>query len=118
MKKTVTLPDGTTEVLEGTPEEIAAHEKLIREQGKSAPSKSKKDVLKGTGILDSEQLERLIEALKKTEPSSPPWWMHLNPIWEVTCSQCGQYNCICKHIDLTPRITYGIMTSNSIKLSS
>jgi len=55
MKKTVTLPDGTIEVLEGTPEEIAEHENLIRVPQKPK-EKSGPEVLKGSGEKSMEQL--------------------------------------------------------------
>ena len=58
MRKTITLPDGTVEVLEGTPEEIAAHEGLIRERS-GAPSprpkaKKKPEVLRGLEVVGTE----------------------------------------------------------------
>ena len=44
MKKTITLPNGQTEVVEGTAEEIAAYEKAKRESANESP-KSKKKLL-------------------------------------------------------------------------
>jgi hypothetical protein len=45
MKKTVTLPDGSTEVVEGTAEEIAAYEKAKKHDTANESPKSKKKIL-------------------------------------------------------------------------
>ena len=124
MKKTVTLPDGTVEVLEGTPEEIASHEKLIRE-GRPVPKKSKPDVLKGAP-MEPDDLEKLIELIKglpKVEPvvSPPihPWWPNDywlgKPIWIVSCSMCQSYPCVCRYHEMY-RITCGTYTSDGMGL--
>lgn len=57
MKKTITKPDGTTEVVEGTPEEIAQYERQLRE-GTTITEVPKKD---GKKLL----LEELAEFAKK-----------------------------------------------------
>lgn len=98
MKKTVTLPDGTVEVLEGTPEEIAAHEKLIREKASRNPKKP--DVLKGSEPTESEQAakwQELIDALKKLEQPYQPYWPN-QLIWVAPCSRCHTSPCVCQHI--------------------
>lgn len=103
MKKTVTLPDGTIEVLEGTPEEIAAHEKLIRER---ANPKRKPDVLKGSEEKsDNQKWQELMDALQKLQQPSTPYWPN-QPIWVAPCSRCHSAPCQCQTIDLTPWITY------------
>ncbi len=102
MKKTVTLPDGTTEVLEGTPEEIAAHERLIRERSVPITEKKKKpEVLKGKPPEDA--LRELIEKMKtEPAPSAPfPYVPNVAP----TCSSCGGAPCVCRFF--WPHITAG-----------
>lgn len=42
MKKTVTLPDGTKQEIEGSPEEIAQYERQLREQGSGTTTGKKK----------------------------------------------------------------------------
>lgn len=98
MKKTITLPDGTVEVLEGTPEEIAAHEKLIRER---TEKKRKPDVLKGVEVTGTEpvkldpevvrKLQELIEATKENRPVRP--WYEMLPYSPPTCWYCGKQGC-------------------------
>jgi hypothetical protein len=107
MKKTVTLPDGTVEVLEGTPEEIAAHEKLTREKVVKEQRK-KPDVLKG----DEDDLAKKLQEIFDKMPQLPqypqypvqPWWPTERPIWIASCSRCSSYPCICQHWDLSPTI--------------
>ena len=106
MKKTVTLPDGTTEVLEGTAEEIATHERLIRERTRTdTPGKKKPDVLKGapdvveTGTepvrLDEETIETIRKLLEKSaQPYSPGTAFPLAP----TCWRCGRQGCTDLHL--------------------
>ncbi len=108
MKKTVTLPDGTTEVLEGTPEEIAAHERLVR--GESKKEKKKPDVLKGKEPDKSDyfELQKWLEELQKATKDSrgldPYWPNRQGPIWVAPCSRCYSNPCCCNWIDLTPQI--------------
>lgn len=129
MKKTVTLPDGTTEVLEGTPEEIAAHEKIIREQGKTITEKRKKpEVLKGapadiveTGTsepvrLDPEiikKLQDLIDATKENGRLVP--WYQLLP--QPQCWFCGVVGCQRLHREEWPG-THFIYGTSAATVSS
>ena len=108
MKKTVTLPDGTTEVLEGTPEEIAQHEKLIRERvGDKPVGRKKPDVLKGapdvvpTGEsaparFDPEIIKKLQELIETTKENRrvTPWYELMPP---PSCSICGMVGCRSLH---------------------
>lgn len=95
MKKTVTLPDGTVEILEGTAEEIAKHEKLIRERVRTDEQRQKPEVLKGAGI------EGFLELLKRLEsvPAGPPIWV------APTCSRCYGSPCQCHHLEWYPQYT-------------
>ena len=92
MKRTLKRTDGTEEVIEGTPEELAAHERALRDAGKLVPESIKKpEVLKGKELQDA--LEEWLKIFKP-EPSSPltpPWYT--GPIWVVSCSICGRINC-------------------------
>jgi hypothetical protein len=56
MKKTITRPDGTTEVVEGTAEEIAEYEKKIKVGDIRETPK------KGPGLLTEESLARLLSS--------------------------------------------------------
>jgi hypothetical protein len=61
MKKTIQKPDGTTEVVEGTAEEIAEYERKLKgEIQVEAPKKQ------GPGLL-TDELQRLFDQAK-------PWW--------------------------------------------
>jgi hypothetical protein len=115
MKKTVTRPDGTTEVLEGTPEEIAAHEKLVREETKK--KEKKPDVLKGKE--QSELMQWLEELQKRTkEIPSVPQWPQPAPIWVTpTCAKCYTSPCVCHWIDLSPTIICQSVSDNKITIT-
>lgn len=71
MKKTYKHPDGTEEILDGTPEEIAQLEKLLREKSEK---KQRPDVLKGV-------------------PASTT----MTPTWNP-CKYCGENGCMRIHI--------------------
>lgn len=107
------MPDGTEEVVEGTPEEIAEYEKQLRE-GKQPPP-PQKPVLYGAPAVDGVELsdaEILYIRLQRaaiikpigTQPyTTPP---HTSPFpwngaWN-TCPVCGMYACTKTHI------TYGL----------
>lgn len=114
MKKTITLPDGTVEVLEGTPEEIAAHEKLIRER----TEKQKRDpkVIKGKSL--EEMIQELMKKIDEKRPDFLPWWPTERPIWIASCSQCHCHPCQCLPYELYPKIYCGTytVTGNKVEL--
>lgn len=105
MKKTVTRPDGTQEVVEGTAEEIAEYEKKLREAPKG---KGKKPILHGAEVDgvplsdDEVNVVRLKRAglLPQKEYVFYPQWQPVQT-WLKWCSVCGVFGCTTNHI------TYG-----------
>lgn len=108
MKKTITNPDGTVVVIEGTPEEIAAHEKAVRDSGKIKESKKKPEVLKGDSA--SKLLEELLQLHRDQ--------VYSQPIWIATCSVCHRYNCICHHINPLQIICKTLTTTSNTTLNT
>lgn len=66
MKKTIQKPDGTTETVEGTAEEIAEYERKLRGEVVEAPKPQ------GPGLL-TDELKRLLEGVRKIEPMLPAY---------------------------------------------
>jgi hypothetical protein len=102
MKRTFRRPDGAEETLEGTPEELAEHERRLREQSQpvKAPPDQTRDVLLGKTM---EEWKQWLDELKKLNPSFPPLpqpepLIHPGPIWIVSCSLCQSYPCRCKSL--------------------
>lgn len=74
MKKTFTKPDGTTETIEGTPEELAAYEKKLREEDIKEERKNKKR------LLTEEQLAQVRKMIDEALLARPPNTIIINPI--------------------------------------
>ncbi|MHB8407787.1 MAG: hypothetical protein ACYDHY_06690 [Acidiferrobacterales bacterium] len=73
MTKTITLPDGSTQVLEGTPEEIAKLENLLKKESvKEGPKKGKKGILLGKEEVQ-QMIDQALAADRLTRPIIP-WW--------------------------------------------
>ncbi len=101
MKRTNKRPDGTEEVLEGTPEELAEYERRLREPAK----KPKPDVLKGSEaesetarewrqlLKDLADISRLSQPVYVPYLIPPPILVDPQPCWI-----CGAYNCRQMHI--------------------
>lgn len=71
MKKVITKPDGSTEVIEGTAEEIAEYERKVRGEIRETPAPKQ-----GPGLL-TDELERLLgdkDFLEKMRESRKPQW--------------------------------------------
>ena len=125
MKKTITKPDGTTEVVEGTAEEIAEYERKVRQEPiREAPPK-KKDILKG------KSLQELLEEMQKAAPVIPqfiPYYtlprMEHSPECLLEKAKYGWWSvvpprCTCGLItypDQGYRITYGTGTGQTLKI--
>lgn len=122
MKKTITKPDGTTEVVEGSPEEIAEYEKALREQINEVPKKDKKKLL-----LESEAVKEMIDALTKKKPDvvlvpqyKPSPILAHDPSCEIVSAARGWWSvtpprCTCGLITYAERPLYST-TTNTIKL--
>lgn len=109
MKKTITKPDGSKEVLEGTPEEIAELERRIRQEPiREEPKKPEllKDEVKH---LDSIDFQKLIEEAMRKKLDEQPlpffdqrWrWQH-SPFCEMKVAERGWMSVI------PPRCTCGL----------
>jgi hypothetical protein len=122
VKKTITKPDGTTEVVEGSPEEIAEYEKALREQINEVPKKDKKKLL-----LESEAAREFIEALTKKPKETvfvpqyiPSPAIAHDPSCEIVSAGRGWWSvtpprCTCGLITYAERPLYSTAT-NTIKL--
>lgn len=95
MKKTIQKPDGTTEVVEGTPEEIAEYERKLRGDVQEAPKQ------KGPGLLTEEVLKLLQGVQRFESPSFLPIPQH-TPECEITVASRGWW-CV-----NPPRCTCGL----------
>lgn len=96
MKKTITKPDGTQEVVEGTAEEIAAYERHVRQE-------PVKEEVKKPGLL-TDELQRLggIDWQKVFEKMPPQvQWPRHSTFCEITVAQNGWLSTI------PPRCTCG-----------
>lgn len=107
MRKTIKRPDGTEEVIEGTPEEIAEYTRRIN----GDDQQKKPEVLK-------DNIERLKKILGDP-PDAPAilpeqiWpGIYAKPIWIVSCSICRRIGCNgnCWNPDWSLKIT---CTSNT-----
>lgn len=68
MKKTITKQDGTTEVVEGTAEELAEYERRLKKENlREAPPK-KKEILKGLEQSQSPLVKFIEEFMKDPSP--------------------------------------------------
>lgn len=95
MKKTITKPDGTTEVVEGTAEEIAEYERKLRGDVQEAPKP------KGPGLL-TDELQRLLDGARKFEqPLSYPIMQH-DPNCDIVRAGSGWWSVV------PPRCTCGL----------
>jgi ferredoxin len=109
MKKTFKKPDGTEEIIEGTPEEIAEYERQVRERlGPSKkPSPSGFGILKGAPAVDWSEFVKLLPV-----PAIYPYQPIGQTIWMVPCTGCGYCNCMCgsgylyKMISITCNTTF------------
>lgn len=111
MKKTITKPDGTTEVVEGSPDEIAEYERKLRGELKEAPPK-KKDILKGQALQD--EVRRMIEKYMEEHPQPPQYIfnypnyqfprMEHDPNCEIKIAERGWWSVV------PPRCTCGLIT--------
>ena len=104
MKKTFKRTDGTEEVVEGTPEEIAEYENNLREV---VVKKSKKPVLRGaevdgTPLTDGDVFAVRLSRLGLLSPFSQSYTPNAPP-----CTVCGGNNCAKTHI------TYKVGVSDS-----
>jgi hypothetical protein len=94
MKKTITHPDKSEEVIEGTADEIAQYEKAKREQANESPKPSKKKILLTEEVVRAiarEEAAKQVQPVRyefhshcigctKCQPISPyPWYTQ--PIW-------------------------------------
>jgi hypothetical protein len=104
MKKTITKPDGSIEVVEGTAEEIAAYERQVKQQGQD---ESKKPPAQ-PGIL-TDEIARFMERIEnqRIQPSFVPffypvhasnceleiakrgWWSIVSPV--CTCGASPKF---------------------------
>ena len=93
MKKTITKPDGTTETIEGSPEELAEFEKKLK-SGELKEQRSKKRVLTDQRIVELlEQISQKIDLIQlfrdpntfrvQPIPFEPyvPWIDPINPVY-------------------------------------
>lgn len=69
MKKTITRKDGTVEVFEGTPEELAEWERRLNETPVSRPSEKKKE----KKVLNEQELRKLLEQTPNVGDSNVRW---------------------------------------------
>lgn len=85
MKKKVLKPDGSTEEVEGTPEEIAEYERRLRGEVAEAPKKKGPRVLTDEKRVDFQKMmEELLDRKRKEDEErygppqvrfvSVPWW--------------------------------------------
>lgn len=115
MRKVVKRPDGTEEIVEGTPEEIREYEKLVngphKESDKKQPFVIKGNEQPADPSRDAQaEFERIIERMREQQRRSRevepalPWspWRPAGPIWVVPeCSICRSTHCRCFHLDPT-----------------
>lgn len=94
MRKIVKRPDGSEEVIEGTPEEIREYERVIESSGKALPQK-KPNLIKGNWIPDPPFVVKITEWEKQREKH----WRYQPPslLWMVSCPQCHRVSCMCQH---------------------
>jgi hypothetical protein len=114
MKKTIVKPDGTTEVVEGTAEEIAAYERQIKQQGQDENKKQPSQ----PGRLDEEP-QRLSDI--------PTYWYPVHsPFCEITVAMRGWLSIVPPHctcgatprIDLTPYIDWTVYSTNGYTVTT
>jgi len=67
MKKTITKKDGTVEVFEGTPEELAEWERRLNETPVASRSEKEKRV------LNEQEIRKLLEQAPKSGDSNVQW---------------------------------------------
>lgn len=123
MKKTITKPDGTQEVVEGTPEEIADYERALREGLNEVPKKDKKNLLledKSMSLL--EQWRDLIEKAPK-QPMMPSFafnGLEHSPECQMTVAARGWMSIVPPRCDCGlityPRRDYTTIATNRIDL--
>jgi len=85
VKKTYKHPDGTEEILDGTPEEIAELERLL---DRPKRLEKKPEVLKGK----NQEWAELLKKLQEIPPNG--FTQHLRS----SCVMCGKYDCFELHI--------------------
>lgn len=117
MIKKIKHPDGTEEVVEGTPEEVAAYERALNE-GRPA-TKRKPPILKGKELEELQQWirESIDVILRRIDALPPPYqvtyypqviqWPPLQPSLPSPCIWCGNYGCNRNHIICTGITTAG-----------
>lgn len=133
MKKTITLPDGSQEVVEGTAEEIAAYERAKKQEPQTESPKSKKKIL-----LTEEQIEQFRQLMKEEIQKQPVRyefhslcvgcavcqpWRYTHPIWIAPVQPQypyqpyigdplpGTYTWTSDKVDLQPMLDAGIKPS-------
>lgn len=100
MKKTITLPDGQTEVIEGTAEEVAQYERAKREEANESKRSKKKVLLTEEKVREIVKEELLAHDLARTiqitsstsmytvcQHQYPAVWLGITP---PSCVKCGQ----------------------------
>ena len=102
MKKSIPKPDGTVEVVEGTPEEIAEYERRVRQE-------PVKEQVKKPGLLTEDDQTRqlmdlLDEVMKQRYASRPHGRMQHDPGCDIITAQRGWWSVI------PPRCTCGYYT--------
>lgn len=120
MKKTVTKPDGSTEIIEGTAEEIAEYERKMKKDSlKEAPPKKQKDILKGDEYPQVDYYKLLWDLYQKqTQEVSHdefcPITIARRGWWSVQPPTCTCYR---KHLSPYYKVTYTTNTTDSLKYS-
>lgn len=111
MKKTFKRPDGTEEIIDGTPEEIAAYERSMLDRYPANESKKKPDVLRGKEDVTLDELIRCSDFVRKIfleelAKNSIKIDFPTNPALNIeACRFCGKYNCNDYHIFYSETVT-------------
>lgn len=82
MKKTITKPDGSIEVVEGTAEEIAEYERKLKGQPVLEAPKP------GPGLL-TDELRRLMDSYRPYVPFEPGYRLEHSPTCDIIVAQRG-----------------------------
>lgn len=118
MKRTFRRHDGVEETIEGTPEELAEHERRLRDEADKANEglrirPTKPEILKGAEV-DSVPLTEgeiaIVRAMREAARlASPPY---TQPFGTYFCLTCNSSPCKCRVITFEPWITYGFGDSS------
>ena len=97
MTKTFKRKDGTEEVVEGTPEELAEYERRLRESGNLHEAPKKKDILHGAAV-DGIPLSEDEVSYVRNRRAIVDKFIRTMPAVQQPCITCSGAPCICRGI--------------------